>query len=63
MPRHRDRGGCHLALRWLVHPTHPEGKRWADRSGLESTVLLHPAGVLDDAEYDVGVLSLWGSAL
>lgn len=46
-----------------MDPTHREGKRWADRSGLEGIVFLHPAGFLDDAEHDVGVLWLWDSAL
>lgn len=41
---------------WLVDHTHREGKRWADRSGLEGIVLLRPAGFLDNAEPDVGVL-------
>jgi hypothetical protein len=52
-----------LTLGWLVDPTHREGKRWADRSGLRGIALLHPAGFLDDAEHDVGVLWLWDSAL
>lgn len=45
-----------MALGWLVDPTHGEGKRWADKSGLEGIVLFHLVGFLDDAEYDVGVL-------